>query len=423
MVSSTNMSVPFDPTQQNITLLGPDQSPITIPITAIDEAYYSSFAQAINFGVQLGATIIMWIIMLVMTPRKRFKVAPTIVNFAALTFTLIRMVVLCLYYVSTWQHLYTVFGPGDYAHVPARDYRLSVVATFFSVPVTILVEMALIVQAWSMLRLWPAAWKLMTAILSLGLVSTTIGFNMAVTITQIKYIVSNGQIYEWLQYAYVCLLTSTICWFAFLFIARLVLHQWETRRILPQLEGISAMDALILTNAILMIIPVIFVALQFVSTVDFLAFTLAQTSVVIVLPLGSLVAQRLSNPSAFSHETTQQSGSHLTLNISASGTSAGVMADANGGRGGSVASRRPLLVPTSSTATTAAAAGSGNRHLGVTSDARFERRGSGHDSAYDKELASIDHLDVEHGGFALGAVRVDRRIESSEERIGGAESS
>lgn len=55
------------------------------------------------------------------------------------------------------------------------------------------------------------------------------------------------------------------------------------------------MDVLIITNSILMLIPVLFAGLEFLDpATGFESGSLTQTSVVIVLPLGTLVAQRIA---------------------------------------------------------------------------------------------------------------------------------
>ncbi|KAM7191640.1 Fungal pheromone mating factor STE2 GPCR domain containing protein [Naviculisporaceae sp. PSN 640] len=427
-------STDFNPLTQNITILGPDQSEIEIPLADIDGFLHSSFAQAINFAVQLGALFITLITMLVMTPKSRFKVLPVAVNLAALVATFIRMALLMYYFVSDWQHIYVIFS-GDYSSVPRSDYNTSIAATVFMIPVTVLVELALIVQARSTLRLWPRALKIITACVSLLLVVPTIAFNIAVVIMQVGFILYSSEQYEWLQKVYVVLLTCTICWFAFLFIARLVWHMWETRSILVKINGINSMDALVLSNAIVIVIPVIFVTMQFFSSVDFLAFTLAQTSVVIVLPIGSLVAQRLSNPGAFYHNSNPaDAGGSAGANSSRGGAVRPPNANGGGGGDGRVLSSnsgKPLLMgrsnPSQPDSVGSAANGVRSAYLGVSTEARYdgERRGSAPDSAYEKELEQIDHLDVELGEMppareARGGVRVERTFESSEERVGAA---
>ncbi|KAK4119225.1 hypothetical protein N657DRAFT_693829 [Parathielavia appendiculata] len=90
--------------------------------------------------------------------------------------------------------------------------------------------------------------------------------------------------------------TASIRWFCFLFNVRLVVHMWTNRSILPSLEGLEAMDVLVITNYILIFVPVIFSVLNFYDWEPLGAGLAHTTSVVIVLPLGTLVAQRLANP-------------------------------------------------------------------------------------------------------------------------------
>ncbi|KAK3316946.1 pheromone receptor [Apodospora peruviana] len=419
----------FDPLQQILNVTGPDGSLIPVSMSAVDEYYHQAFSAAINFGCQIGATLIMLVIMLVMTPKNRFNRLPTVISIAALVVNFVRMILISLYYVYKLNSFYVAFV-GDAQFVPRSDWDASVAATALSLPVTILIELALIVQAWSMLRLWPTLYKVVVTGLSLVIVVTTIAFSFACTVNQIQWIMYRVATLDWLRETYIILLTASTSWFCFLFIARLVAHMWESRSILPSLNVLNAMDVLVITNGLLMVIPVIFAILQFIASVDFGAGSLAQTSVIIVLPLGTLVAQRLANPTVFSHplgDNSNPSSSHV-------------------GTGGSRSSKRPLLMmsgshvsrssshPTShhqlSRPTATAVPNSycgfqpgqvlaasncntesnSNRTVpGVMAEACYEKPGSHH---FDPELARIE--DLESG---MMGVRVDCRIECTEERI------
>ncbi|KAK3348505.1 pheromone receptor 2 [Neurospora tetraspora] len=268
---------------------------LNVTTADIDQLNGMLISSAINYATQIGATFIMLAIMLLMTPRRRFKRLPTIISLLALLLNLIRVVLLALFYPSHWTDFYVLYS-GDWQFVPASDMQISVAATVLSIPVTALLLSALMVQAWSMMQLWTPLWRALVVLVS-GLLSlATVAMSFVNCIFQAKNILYADPFPDrWVRKLYLALTTGSISWFTFLFMIRLVMHMWTNRSILPSMKGLKAMDVLIITNSILMLIPVLFAGLEFLDSASgFESGSLTQTSVVIVLPLGTLVAQRIA---------------------------------------------------------------------------------------------------------------------------------
>jgi len=408
MAFSSNNSVPgalLLPEEQTLTLHGPTgQDNITVALSEVDMVWSIGASGAISYGTQIGACFIMLVVLLLMTPKHRFKRAPTIIHTLALAFNMIRMLLLALYFPSTWFDLYTQMT-ADVRWVAQVDYNISVAATIFSIPVTILVEFALFLQAWSMVQLWPRPYKIPTTLLSVSLVITTIAFNVTVAVIQTRFILLGispvGLL--WVRRTYLGLTCASITWFCFLFNSRLVTHMWKNRTILPSLKGLHAMDVLVITNGFLMIVPgmltpsrihtreadtdtnlrlVIFAFLEFGEFARFESASLTQTSVIVVLPLGTLVAQRLANPTWFNS---------TAMNTNTSGGESsrrGLLAGSHGAHDRSFQTQSTGIVKSH-----------------ISSEGRFH-----HADNIDAELAIIDGADLEHG------VRVDHSIERCVEK-------
>ncbi|KAL2172346.1 hypothetical protein VTG60DRAFT_6185 [Thermothelomyces hinnuleus] len=294
-------SASFDPLNQTSFVLYSDgTTPIPFNTHNVTEIYLQATSLSILYGTQVGACVMMLAVVLGMTPRARFRRAPTLVSAAALALNAARMVLLALFFTTAWVDLYVIVSQ-DAAVVPRRAFELSAAATALSVPVTALILAALCLQAWSMLRLWSVVWKVPAAAASLGLVGLTMGFSITTTVIQVRAILfaDLASIADWARQTYLSLITASICWFCFLFNVRLVMHMWTNRSILPSMKGLKAMDVLVITNGILMFVPVVFSALEFGNWERFEPASITQTSVIVVLPLGTLVAQRLANPSWF----------------------------------------------------------------------------------------------------------------------------
>ncbi|KAK4033260.1 hypothetical protein C8A01DRAFT_40296 [Parachaetomium inaequale] len=430
-------STPFDPLNQTSFLLYSDGfHQISFNTYAITQLYVQATSLSILYGTQIGACLMMLAVVLGMTPRARFRRLPTLISVAALALNTARMVLLAVFFTTAWVDLYVIVAQ-DASAVPRSDFNLSAAATVLSVPITMLILSALFVQAWSMLRLWPLLWKLPAAGLSLVLVLLTLAFNMATTILQARAILyaDISEIPIWIRPTYLGLITASVCWFCFLFNVRLVMHMWTNRSILPSLKGLKAMDVLVITNGILMFFPVIFSTLEFRDWKRFEPASLTQTSVIIVLPLGTLVAQRLANPSWFG-----TTGHHTDNSV---GGSAGATSStmSRGGRGGGMSgittsttptstAKRPLLGSIRSNNTTGGGRdgyvhggngqGAVSTHIAAGSEGSMSEKGRAVHAddaddidgvAADRDFARTPGADLERG------VRVDYGIERREERL------
>lgn len=431
-----------------VTLTSPDGVNTTESLDYVKQIWVYATSTSINYGSQIGACFIMLVVLLVMTPKSRFKRTTTIIHTLALTINMVRMVLMAYYFTSSWFSM-SVWLAGDVSSVDKIDYDNSAAANILSIPVVLLLETALFLQAWSMIQLWPRFWKVTTTMFSFALVLATVAFNIANTITQVQYALRGESTIEvlWIPKTYLALLAASIIWFCFLFISRLLTHMYSNRSILPSMQTLNAMDVLVITNGFLMLVPgsyphppprpphpltpllVIFAGLEFGIFYNFESATLTQTSVVVVLPLGTLVAQRLANPGWFT--TPSSSGSTTaagTYNTSTTGTGPG--------RPHSNAAKRRLLSVTTNNTTHSAHEDSfsfrgGARGLNgsVSSEVRggySEKGAKFRGDNIDSELARIDsetggeevrmsgdqQLDLERG------VRVDRVIDMSVERMG-----
>lgn len=239
-----------------VTLTSPAGVNTTAPLAYVDKIFVYATSTSINYGSQIGACFIMLVVLLVMTPKSRFKRSTTIIHTLALTLNMVRMVLLAYYFTSSWFTM-SVFLAGDLDSVDRVDYDNSVAGNILSVPVVILIETALFLQAWSMVQLWPRFWKVTTTMLSFALVLVTVSFSITNTVTQVQYTLRGESTLEalWIAKTYLGLTTASITWFCFLFISRLVMHMYSSRSILPSMQGLTAMDVLVITNGFLMLVP------------------------------------------------------------------------------------------------------------------------------------------------------------------------
>lgn len=256
-MASGNSTEGFNVLTQVITLFGPNGEEIPVPVDVIDMLYRSYCALQAVYGSQIGALLMVLAVYLMMTPSDKFRRIPTIINILALLASLVRCIMLAWFPSSQWFEFYTIFS-GDISLVPASDYRLSVAATAMTIPVTILMEAALIVQAWAMIQLWPATYKLLAVCLSVLITTCAVGFKIADTVFLCLSIVQPGRPASttvWIRKIDLAFSAASIFWFCCLFNVHIVKHMWTNRKILPSVKGMSAMEVLVVTNGILMLVP------------------------------------------------------------------------------------------------------------------------------------------------------------------------
>ncbi|CAK7206371.1 pheromone alpha factor receptor [Sporothrix eucalyptigena] len=299
MASSTTSSSPalepFSPRNQTFYLEGPHNMSIPVWVPNVDAVFQQAISTSINYGSQIGACFIMLLVTLTMTSKSRFSRASSIINIANLIIGTIRCTLLALYFTSSYLEFYTFFS-NDYSLVSHTDTQISAAATFFALPQMILIEAALFLQAYSMIRLWPSVWRAVILALSVLIAASAIGFKFASVVMRMKaslgFYISYSAL--WVYQTDLAFTATTIFWFCFIFIIRLVIHMWEYRSVLPPLGGVSAMEVLVMTNGVLMLVPVVFAAMELGNFTSFEAGSLTYTSVIVLLPLGSLIAQSVT---------------------------------------------------------------------------------------------------------------------------------
>lgn len=247
----------FNPSTQNITILAPDGiTPIQIPLAAVDAWYDESVSITMNFGAQLGLSILMLLTLLALTPSNKYRRPTTALQFVALLVSIVRSTLEFIYMREPYNHLYVYFT-SDTSHIDWKLAITSVVANTLSFVIVILIEIMLMVQAWTMVAFWHKYVKYSIFGLSLIITLLTITSRFAITIVQNKSILNYKPAY-WFYWAYEWALVMnaiSIFWFCAVFNAKLIYHIVSNRGILPSRTLLNPMEVLIMANGLLMIFP------------------------------------------------------------------------------------------------------------------------------------------------------------------------
>lgn len=250
----------MDPLNQNITFTMPDGTLLVVSLTAIDANHAYIVGRTIAYSVEFGVSVMMLGVLLAMTPKSKFWRLASYINVAALANNMVRTMLLAIFFESSWVRFYVLYS-GDISHVSGTDFRNSLCSIVFSIPQNILMMAALMLQAWAMVKLWPNFYKWGILVFS-GLLSLAeVVFMLVAQTDQIRSLFPDYNQYDflhrrlWLRYVWLALELASVCWFCFMFILRLVTHMWQNRSFLPSTKGVAAMDVLVMTNGVLMLVP------------------------------------------------------------------------------------------------------------------------------------------------------------------------
>lgn len=247
----------FDPFTQNVTFFAPDgTTEISIPVAAIDQVRRMMVNTTINYATQLGACLIMLVVLLVMVPKEKFRRPFMILQITSLVISCCRMLLLSIFHSSQFLDFYVFWG-DDHSRIPRSAYAPSVAGNTMSLCLVISVETMLMSQAWTMVRLWPNVWKYIIAGVSLIVSIMAISVRLAYTIIQNNAVLKLEPAFHmfWLIKWTVIMNVASISWWCAIFNIKLVWHLISNRGILPSYKTFTPMEVLIMTNGILMIIP------------------------------------------------------------------------------------------------------------------------------------------------------------------------
>lgn len=245
----------FNPKTQIFYLISADgETQVPVDITMVRRFIREDYGACVNYGAQIGACLMVILVMLSMTPKLKLIKLSQWVQLCGLVFVVIRQVLTAVWYFSNWNDFYAVWGQ-DWSDVTEGEKMQSIVTEVLSVCVAILVQVTLGVQAWAMVNLLPRFWKWAIFSLSISLSMLVISVRVASCVSRIQSMI--GLNADLIPMANVFLITQavSIFWYCIVFNSKLVIHLVRHRGILPSRNGLSAIEVLVITNGILMFIP------------------------------------------------------------------------------------------------------------------------------------------------------------------------
>lgn len=211
-----------DPFTQTITLLLADGTPLDLPLSAIDEFMHYNLQICINLASQIGASLVLLVVLLLLTKPDKRRAPVFITNALSLALNVIRTILQCLYFTGPFSEFYAYFGQ-DYSQVAGKDYAASVAAAVMTLLLLICVECSLLLQVRVVCCTLPGLYRRAIYAVSLLIAVLAVTFRLALCVENSKYIVSwtYQTSIEWLASASNITTSISICWFCAAFVTKL----------------------------------------------------------------------------------------------------------------------------------------------------------------------------------------------------------
>lgn len=106
-------------------------TPVVVSLSDIDNMNLYNTISAVISSCQLGACLVMFFVLTVLTKQSKRGTAMFLLNSSSLVFGFFEGLLIMLYYVSPWTYIYGEFT-YDFAFVPRSAFASSVAAPVFS---------------------------------------------------------------------------------------------------------------------------------------------------------------------------------------------------------------------------------------------------------------------------------------------------
>ncbi|KAF2122722.1 fungal pheromone mating factor STE2 GPCR-domain-containing protein [Lophiotrema nucula] len=290
MSNSTNTTLPpdFDPYTQPFELLLPDGTPFQSSMGDIDFFRLFGIRLAINWGTQIGASIILLAVLLLLTKReKRFSLI-FIMNALCLLINAIRSILQCIYLVGPFYDFYALLS-GSFDRVHRDDQANTIASNVMTLLLVICIMISLTLQVWIVCVTTPKLQRLVIMMVITAVALVAVGYRFAVVVISNARTLQNLGMddYSWIVTDLNITQAVAIWVYCAVFTYKLGYALVQRRRL--GMTQFGPMQIIFIMGCQTMVIPGIFSVLQFYEKVPELG-SMALTIVCIFLPLSAIWA-------------------------------------------------------------------------------------------------------------------------------------
>ncbi|KKK14404.1 hypothetical protein P175DRAFT_0515670 [Aspergillus ochraceoroseus IBT 24754] len=282
------MTSTFDPYTQNVTFHLADGTPFDVPITAIDDFLQYAIRICINYSSQLGASVVLLVILLLLTmPEKRSSFVFCL-NCLALLLNIGRLLDEIIFFTTPFVGAYQYFS-GDYSSVPASAYGNSVLGVVLTSLLLTFIETSLLLQIQVVCANLRRQYRRILLGISVLVALIPVALRLWFMVENARNIIdtSNPHSVAWLESATNIVITVSICFFCAIFVTKLGFAIRLRRQL--GFNDFGPMKVIFVMGCQTMVIPAVFSIVHYATTVPELSSNVL-TLVTLSLPLSSIWA-------------------------------------------------------------------------------------------------------------------------------------
>ena len=243
-----------DPWAQSLTLYSARGEPFNITMIDLDDYVFESVCACINYGAQLGASLLLLVVVLLLTKSDKRKSPIFVLNTLSLALNFVRSLLQSLYFNSGFSEIYTYFSQ-DYSRVPRTDYATSVAADVLTLLLLISIQCSLILQTQVTTTTLGRRYRILLVMFSILMALLATGFRLFLTAVNAQAILAAAAFndYGWLVSATNITTTISICFFCLVFAMKLGFALYQRRKL--GLRQFGPMQVIFIMGCQTMIIP------------------------------------------------------------------------------------------------------------------------------------------------------------------------
>lgn len=252
-MSATSQAPAFNPYTQNFTLLMADGvTAFQVGVPDLDQFVLYNTQVGINYASQIGASIVMLVVVLLVTRESKRRSPLFFINIISLILSIVRSLLQTLYWVGPFSESYAYFS-GDYSAVPSSAYANSIASIVMTLFLLCSVELSLVLQTRVVCTTLRESYRLAIVALSLFIALLTIGFRFGDMVENAIAIIALEPTYSWLASAALIMETISIWFFCLIFVGKLGITLYQRKKL--GLRQWGPMQIICIMGGCTMVIP------------------------------------------------------------------------------------------------------------------------------------------------------------------------
>lgn len=207
---------------QNVTMHHADGRPLTLPLEAMDDVVQYCIRICINYGSQLGASIVLFVVLLLLTKPDKRNSAVFWLNALALLSNIARLVCQIVFFTTPFVKIYPYFT-HDYTGVPMSAFANSVLGAVFVFFVVVFMEVSLVLQVQVVCSTFRRLYRRVLLAGSVLMALAPIALRLMLTVVSSEHAITLVPlgVYSNLESTTNIVVTVSICFFCTIFVVKL----------------------------------------------------------------------------------------------------------------------------------------------------------------------------------------------------------